>query len=84
MEHVMDKEKHRQQLNVLREQNKISEDRIAYLKDMERKLKQITLEWKKEEDKQKLIKTINNLLFNRDEKKAVNKIQKKLSPNTKK
>ncbi|MBO9619217.1 MAG: DNA mismatch repair protein MutS [Niabella sp.] len=78
MERVLDKEKHQQQLNVLREQNKISEDRIAYLKDMERKLKQITLEWKKEEDKQKLIKQINNLLFNRDEKKTVSKIQKKI------
>lgn len=78
MERVMDKEKHRQQMNVLREQNKLSEDRIAYLKDMERKLKQITAEWKKEEDKQKLIKQINALLFNRNEKKTVSKIQKKL------
>ena len=33
----MDKEKHRQQVAVLKEQNKISEQRIAYLKDMERK-----------------------------------------------
>ncbi|WP_300598022.1 MutS2/Smr-associated SH3 domain-containing protein [Niabella sp.] len=78
MERVMDKEKHRQQMNVLREQNKISEDRITYLKDMERKLKQITIEWKKEEDKQKLIKQINNLLFNKNEKKAVGKAQKKI------
>lgn len=78
MERVMDQEKHRQQMSVLREQNKISEERITYLKDMERKLKQITVEWKKEEDKQKLIKQINNLLFNRNEKKAVNKIQKKI------
>ncbi len=43
----MDKERHRQQLAVLREQNKITQERITYLKDMERKLKQITIEWKK-------------------------------------
>lgn len=78
MERVMDRERHQQQLSVLREQNKISEDRIAYLKDMERKLKQITVEWKKEDDKQKLIRQINALLFNKGEKKAVNKIQKKI------
>ncbi|RYY95634.1 MAG: DNA mismatch repair protein MutS, partial [Chitinophagaceae bacterium] len=38
MEQVLDKEKHRQQVELLREQNRISEERIAYLKDMERQL----------------------------------------------
>jgi len=78
MEKVMDKEKHRQQVAVLKEQNKISEQRIAYLKDMERKLKEITLQWKKEEDKTKLIKAISGLLFNRGEKQKSSKIQKKI------
>lgn len=78
MEHVMNKERHHQQLSLLREQNKINEKRIAYLKDMERKLKQITIEWRREEDKQKLIKQINALLFNRNESKTVSKIQKKV------
>ncbi|MCH5719835.1 hypothetical protein MKP07_28245 [Niabella hibiscisoli] len=78
MQQVMDKERHKQQVAVLREQNKISEDRITYLKDMERKLKQITIEWKKEEDKPKLIKQMAALLFNRPESKKASKMQKKL------
>lgn len=78
METVMDKERHKQQVAVLKEQNKITEDRIAKMKDTERKLKQITLEWRKEENKEKLIKHINALLFNREEKKTVHKAQKKL------
>lgn len=78
MEIVMDKERHKQQVAVLKEQNKITEDRIAKMKDTERKLKQITLEWRKEENKEKLIKHINALLFNREEKKTVHKAQRKL------
>ncbi|MFT3904070.1 MAG: DNA mismatch repair protein MutS [Niabella sp.] len=78
MQQVMDKERHRQQVAVLREQNKISEQRIAFLKDMERKLKQITVEWRKEEDKKKVIRHIEALLFNRNEKKTVSKMQKKI------
>ncbi|MBD0368714.1 MAG: DNA mismatch repair protein MutS, partial [Flavisolibacter sp.] len=41
METVLHKEKHRQQVEVLKQQNKITEERIAYLKDMERKLRQM-------------------------------------------
>ena len=78
MQHVMDKEKHKQQVAVLREQNKISENRIAYLKDMERKLKEITLQWRKEENKDKLIKGMTALLFNRGEKQKSSKMQKKI------
>ena len=78
MQQVIEKERHKQQIAVLREQNRISEQRIIYLKDMERKLKQITLEWKKEEDKHKVVKQINALLFNRNEKQKVNKMQKKI------
>jgi len=39
MEKVLDKEKHQQQIELLKQQNKVTEDRIVYLKDMERKLK---------------------------------------------
>lgn len=45
---------------------------------MERKLKQIMIEWRKEDDKPKLIKQITALLFNRNETKAVSKMQKKI------
>ena len=78
MQQVMDKERHNQQVEVLKEQNKINENRITYLKDMERKLKQIMIEWRKEDDKPKLIKQITALLFNRNETKAVSKMQKKI------
>ncbi len=78
MEQVMDKEKHRQQVELLKQQNKVTEDRIAYLKDMDRKMKQILIEWKKTEDKEKVMKEMFSLLFKKDEKKVVNKLQKKI------
>jgi len=78
MEHVMNKERHHQQVQLLKEQNRISEERIAYLKDMERKMKQLMIEWRKEEDKSKVIRQINALLFKKNEQKAVNKMQKKI------
>src|SRR5678815_2003567 len=63
MQSVLDKEKHQQQIEMLKQQNRITEERIAYLKDMERKLKQILIEWRKEEDKSKVIKQMQALLF---------------------
>ncbi|MEJ7738915.1 MAG: MutS2/Smr-associated SH3 domain-containing protein [Chitinophagaceae bacterium] len=78
MELLINKERHQQQVELLKQQNKITEDRITYLRDMDRKLKQIVLEWKKTEDKDKVIREIQGLLFKRDEKKLVNKLQKKV------
>ncbi len=78
MQEVMDKEKHRQQVELLKEHNKVSEERIGYLKDMERKLKQMLVEWRKEENKNKVIKQMEALLFKKDEKKVVSKMQKKI------
>ncbi|MEO6613295.1 MAG: MutS2/Smr-associated SH3 domain-containing protein [Chitinophagaceae bacterium] len=75
---TIDKEKHRQQVELLKEQNKIAEDRIVYLKDMERKLKQMMIEWRKKENKNKVIKQMEALLFNKDEKKIVSRMQKKI------
>ncbi|MGZ3846424.1 MAG: MutS2/Smr-associated SH3 domain-containing protein, partial [Flavisolibacter sp.] len=78
MQQVMDREKHKQQVDLLKEQNKISEDRIAYLKDMERKLRQIVIEWKKAEDKNKIVKQIGALLFKKNEQKVASKKQKQI------
>lgn len=75
---AIDREKHEQQVELLKHQNKITEERLVYLKDMERKLKQVMLEWKKEEDKQKVIKNIQSLLFNKNEQKVASKMQKKI------
>jgi DNA mismatch repair protein MutS2 len=79
MEQVLNKEKHLQQLATLKEQNRISADRIAYLKDMERKLRQLVLDWKKTEDKAKVINNLKNLLFTKKEEVVVNKLAKKVN-----
>lgn len=78
MQQTLDKERHRQQVELLKEQNRVSEQRIAYLKDMERKLKQMLIEWRKEENKNKVIKQMEALLIKKDEKKVVSKMQKKI------
>jgi DNA mismatch repair protein MutS2 len=78
METVMNKERHRQQVEILKQQNKVTEDRLAYLKDMERKLRQIVIEWKKAEDKNKVMKQVAALLFNKNEKQVANKKQKQI------
>jgi len=78
MEQVMNKERHIQQVELLKNQNKITEDRLLYLKDMERKLKQIVLDWKKSESKNEVIKNLQNLLFKQKETIVVNKLAKKV------
>ncbi len=79
MEQLIQKEKHNQQLTIIKEQNKIAEDKIAYLKDTERKLKQAIIEWRKAEDKNEVVKNIHKLLFKKDEKLIVGKMQKKIA-----
>jgi DNA mismatch repair protein MutS2 len=78
MQQAMDKETHRQQVELLKEQNKITADRVDYLKDMERKLKQLLIEWRKEENKNKVIRQMEALLFKKNEKKIVSRMQKKI------
>jgi DNA mismatch repair protein MutS2 len=78
MEIVLDKEKHRQQVELLKQQNQITEDRIVYLKDMERKLKQVVLDYKKAENKNEVVKSLQQLLFKGKEQVVVNKLAKKV------
>jgi DNA mismatch repair protein MutS2 len=78
MEEVIKKEKHQQQVELLKQQNKISEDRLVYLKEMERKLKQMIIDWRKTEDKNKVIREMQNLLFKKNEQKVASKMQKKI------
>ena len=78
MQQVLDREKHLQQVAILKEQNRISEEKITYLRDMERKLKQMLIEWRKEEDKNKVIRQMEALLFKKNEQKTVSKMQKKI------
>jgi DNA mismatch repair protein MutS2 len=78
MEHVMDRERHRQQVDLLKQQNKLTEDRLTHLKDMERKLRTMVVEWKKGEDKAKVIKEMSALLFKKNEQQVVSKKKKQL------
>jgi DNA mismatch repair protein MutS2 len=78
MQQVLNKEKHLQQVEILKEQNRISEEKIAYLKDMERRLKQMLIEWRREENKNKVIKQMEALLFKKNEQKTASKMQKKI------
>jgi DNA mismatch repair protein MutS2 len=82
MKEVINKERHLQQVEVLKQQNRITEDRIAYLKDMERKLRQLVFDWKKaeaQEDKKDLIKQMHALLFRQHQKQVTEKVKKKLN-----
>lgn len=80
LEHTLEKEKHQQKVELLKQQNKINEERIAYLKDMERKLKQIVFDWRRmesQEDKAALIKHMYALLFKQKEQQVKEKVKKK-------
>lgn len=82
MQQTIDREKHQQQVELLKHQNKVSEERIAYLKDMERKLKQIVFDWKKAEgteNKKELMKQLQALLFKQHQQQTSDKVKKKVS-----
>ncbi len=79
MNRVIDKEKHDQEIEKLQLQNKISADKLVYLKDMERRLKAMVIEWRKADDKDKVVKMIHALLFNQKEKLVNEKQQKKIN-----
>lgn len=78
MQRIMKKELHQQEVERLQQQNRISEEKITYLKDMERRLKSMVLEWRKTEDKDSVVKMIHALLFNQKEKMQKEKHQKKM------
>lgn len=80
MEALMDKEKHQRQIEMQKHQNKITEDRLVYLRETDRKLKHAVSLWKQaenKEEKDELIKELKNILFKKNESVVVNKMQKK-------
>lgn len=77
METLIHKERHAQQIELLKHQNKITEDRMVYLKEMERKLKQIIFDWRKAEDKNEVFRQMQALLFKQKEKQVNEKVKKK-------
>lgn len=76
LDKALAKEKHLQQVELLKNQNKISEEKFEYLKDTERKLKQIIIDWRKADDKNQAIKQIQNLLFKKKDSVAKSKTVK--------
>src|SRR5690625_2001028 len=80
---LTDKEKHKQQLAYLRLQNKIKKEESNYLKDMERKFKQIIHDWKTAENKKEVIAAAENILFKRKHIQANQKLAKKTDKNYK-
>jgi len=64
-EELTDKEKLKQQHETLRLQNRIKKEELDYLRDTERKFKQIIQDWKKSENKQEVIDAAENVLFRR-------------------
>jgi DNA mismatch repair protein MutS2 len=79
MQQVLKKETHRQDMERMQEQNKISAEKIDYLKDMERRLKAMVIEWRKADDKDSVVKMIQALLFNQKEKLQQQSHKKKLN-----
>ena len=79
MQTVLQKELHKQEMERMQEQNKIAASKIDYLKDMERRLKAMIIEWRKAEDKTAVIKMIQALLFNQKEQMQAQTKTKKLN-----
>jgi DNA mismatch repair protein MutS2 len=77
MEGLIHRERHEQQVELLKHQNRVSEERIAYLKEMERKLRQIVLDWRKATDKNEVIRQMQALLFGQKEKQVNEKVRRK-------
>ena len=78
MEQLIQKEKHTQQLEIMKAQNEVNEAKIIYLKEMEKKLKSLLIEWRKTEDKNKVVRMMQALLFKQPEKKVLQRKQQKL------
>lgn len=77
MDRTLNAAEHKQEMERLQQQNKVSSEQISYLKDTERKLRAMIHEWRKAEDKGPVIKMMQALLFNQKEKIQKEKQQKK-------
>jgi DNA mismatch repair protein MutS2 len=62
-EELTDKEKLKQHYETLKLQNVIKKEELDYLRDTERKFKQIIHDWKKADNKQDVINAAENVLF---------------------
>lgn len=85
-EEQTDKEKQKQHYQTLKLQNQIKKEELEYLRDMERKFKQIINDWKKAEnteDKKEVIKSAEQVLFKKKQIRANAAMAKKADKNYK-
>lgn len=78
MQALLNREHHAQQVELLKHQNRLSEEKLLYVKDMERKLKAMVAEWRKTEDKEEVIRMIHSLLSKQREKQVSEKHKEKI------
>ncbi len=78
LENALQNDRHTKQVELLKHQNTQTEERIAYLKEMERKLKSIVAGWKNTENKEEMIMQLRNVLFEKKEKAIQQKMAKKI------
>lgn len=62
-ENLIDKERLKQHYETLRLQNKIKKEELDYLRETERKFKQIIHDWKRAENKQEVLESAEKILF---------------------
>lgn len=80
-EQLIDKETKEHQYETLKLQNKIKKEELDYLRDMERKFKQIIHDWKKAENKADVITAAENVLFKKKQVQANVAMAKKADKN---
>jgi DNA mismatch repair protein MutS2 len=80
-EALTDKERLKQQYETLKLQNKIKKEELDYLRDTERKFKQIIHDWKKAENKQEVIESAEKVLFKRKQVESNQAAAKKADKN---
>jgi DNA mismatch repair protein MutS2 len=73
----LNKEKHRQEVEKLKLQNKQTDDKLNELKDKERKIKQAVYEWRNTKNKGEAIANMETLLFHKKAQNIEANLQKK-------
>jgi DNA mismatch repair protein MutS2 len=75
----INKEKHKQQVELLKLQNQVSIKKLDELKDLERKIKQAVFEWKNSKNKSEAIKNMEQLLFHKKQTNTKDAAAKKIN-----
>ncbi len=70
LEKTLQAEEHKQQVELLKQQNLIRQEKLEYLKEMERKLKAFVIDWRRADDKDEVMKNLHALLFKQKERMA--------------